>query len=83
MNKYYQKIVFALFGALFISNSYAETDKLILFPAFKDNWDADLAVAATVGYMDIGNDVAGGGPAPLMVYRRLLTARFSLFPVKT
>ncbi len=61
MNKFYQKIVFALFGALFISNSYAETDELILFPAFKDNWDADLAISATAGYMDIGNDVAGGG----------------------
>ncbi len=62
MNKLYQKITFALFGVLLLSsNAYAESNKVEFFPILEDNWDADLAVSATAGYMDIGNSIASGG----------------------
>lgn len=48
---------------LLLSNLVSANDEWVFFPAFtEDTWNADLAVSATAGYMDIASDVGSGGP---------------------
>lgn len=63
MKKYYKKQLSALIGTLLLSSTaLAANDELVLLPIFLDDtWEANAALSATVGYMDIGNSVAGGG----------------------
>ena len=63
MKKYYKKQLSVIIATLLLSSvAVAETDELVLLPAFLDDtWEANAALSATAGYMDIGNSVAGGG----------------------
>lgn len=59
INKMFKLIALSL---LLSSSIVSASDEWEFFPAFNDDsWEAEAALSATVGYMDIGNSVAGGG----------------------
>ena len=53
---------FFLFPLCFVANAASAGDEWKFFPIFNDNsWEAEAALSATAGYMDIDSSVASSG----------------------